>query len=152
MTYQLSVRGSRQLIARIVVVISCLNTSAPVFAQGDLAAAPTRLSLQVTNDTPDGRCRRIATSNPTFVPVSLHRTFHDDFDEHPLSGGKWVSHYAGNVSLPEAFYSGGEVSDLKRKTQSNGRQQIYVGPDYGGRGEVSVRLCPLKSQAGRLAR
>jgi Glycosyl hydrolases family 16 len=151
MTYQLSVHGSRQLIARIVVVISCLNTSAPVFAQGDLAAAPTRLSLQVTNDTPDGRCRRIATSNPTFVPVSLHRTFHDDFDEHPLSGGKWVSHYAGNVSLPESFYSGGEVSDLKRKTKYNGEQQIYVDPDYGGRAMVPLGLDPFKVRDGVLA-
>jgi hypothetical protein len=54
--------------------------------------------------------------------VSLHRTFHDDFDEHPLLSGRWVSHYAGIVSLPESFYAGGEGSDLTRKTKYNGEQ------------------------------
>src|SRR5437667_10235954 len=91
-------------------MIGCLATLAPAFAQEDVKTAPPiRLSLQVTSDPPGERCRRI--EKPDAAPlasVSLHRTFHDDFDEHPLSGGRWVPHYAGGAAWPEARYWGGD--------------------------------------------
>ena len=126
---------------------------APVFAQdGIKVAPPTRLSLQVTSDPPGELCRRIEMPDPkSFVSVSLHRTFHDDFDEHPLMNGKWVPHYAGGVSWPQARYWGGDGSDFKRKTIYNGEQQIYVDPHYGGRSTTPLGLDPFKIRDGVLS-
>src|SRR3954452_16129503 len=88
-----------ELTARIVLVVSCLLASAPVFAQGALKAAPIRLALPVTGDPPREQCRHLEGSAPAAAgSVSLHRTFHDDFDEHPLSNGKWAPHYAGGAA------------------------------------------------------
>ena len=110
---------------KILAIAGFLVTLVPAFAEEDLKTAPIRLTLQVTSDPPGERCRRIdspAASSP-LATVSLHRTFHDDFDEHPLLKGKWVPHYAGGAAWPEARYWGGDGSDFKRKTGSNGEQQ-----------------------------
>jgi len=131
--------GWKNLTPKVLAMIGCLATLAPAFAQEDLKSAPERLNLQVTSDPPGERCRRI--EKPDAAPlasVSLHRTFHDDFDEHPLSAGRWVPHYAGGAAWPEARYWGGDGSDFKRKTTYNGEQQIYVDPRYGGPQAASV--------------
>src|SRR6266487_442102 len=133
-------------------MIGCLATLAPAFAQEDLKTAPIRLTLQVTNDPPAERCRRI--EKPDAAPlasVSLHRTFHDDFDAHPLLGGRWVPHYAGGAAWPEARYWGGDGSDFKRKTSWNGEQQIYVDPRYGGRASIPLGLDPFRVRDGVLS-
>ena len=141
-----------QAIQKLGIAISCLVTFAMAYAQSDLKAAPTRLTLQVTVDPLRGQCRRLDASDP--IPlgsVSLHRTFHDDFDEHPLSSGKWVPHYAGGAAWPEARYWGGDGSDFERKTAYNGEQQIYVDPRYGGRATAPLGLDPFKIQDGVLS-
>jgi beta-glucanase (GH16 family) len=141
-----------KLTPRIAVVIGYIIGFAPVFAQDDIKVAPTRLSLQVASDPPGEGCRRIERPDPrSFVSVSLHRTFHDDFDEHPLSNGKWVPHYAGGAAWPQARYWGGDGSDFKRKTTYNGEQQIYVDPRYGGRATTPLGLDPFKIRNGVLS-
>jgi hypothetical protein len=113
------------LTPRLFITIGFFVTLSPAFAQDNLAEAPMRLSLQVASDPTSLACRRIDASNPApFVPVSMHLTFHDDFNEHPLSNGKWTPHYAGGAAWPEARYWGGDGSDFKRKTTYNGEQQI----------------------------
>jgi beta-glucanase (GH16 family) len=152
MIFHLPVHGSRKLATRIVVAASCLLTVAPAFAQDDLETAPIRLTLPVTADPPGERCRRFETSDAApLASVSLHRTFHDDFDTHPLLNGKWVPHYAGGAAWPEARYWGGDGSDFKRKTTYNGEQQIYVDPRYGGRATTPLGLDPFKIQDGILS-
>jgi beta-glucanase (GH16 family) len=79
------------------------------------------------------------------------RTFHDDFDEHPLSQGRWTPHYVGGAAWPEAKYWGGEGSDFKRKTAWNGEQQIYVDPRYGGRSTTPLGLDPFRVRDGLLS-
>jgi hypothetical protein len=70
-------------------MLACFFTLAPAFAQGDLKTAPLQLLLQITSDTPGERWARSEAWNPApLVTVSLHRTFHDDFDEDPLSSGR----------------------------------------------------------------
>jgi beta-glucanase (GH16 family) len=81
----------------------------------------------------------------------LRRTFNDDFDEHPLSGGRWVPHYAGGAAWPEARYWGGDGSDFKRKDAWNGEQQIYVDPRYGGRAATPLGLDPFRIRNGVLS-
>src|SRR3974390_2679078 len=101
-----------------------LATLAPAFAQDDLRSAPSALSLQSTRLEPGDGCRRFDRRDPAqLAPVSLHRTFHDDFDEHPLKSGKWVPHYSGGAFWPDAQYWGGQGSQLKRQTKPNGEQQ-----------------------------
>ena len=118
--------------------------------QNDLKAAPAQLSLKVVNDPLGDRCRRIEASEPV-VAVSLHQTFHDDFDEHPLAHGRWAPHYAGGAAWPEAQYWGGDGSDFKRKTSYNGEQQIYVDPRYAGRSTTPLGLDPFKIKDGILS-
>jgi beta-glucanase (GH16 family) len=140
------------LTPRALVMIGCLAALAPAFAQGDLRIAPARLSLTVRNEPPDELCRRFDPSDASqLATVSLHRTFHDDFDAHPLSTGKWVPHYAGGAAWPDARYWGGDGSDLKRKDAYNGEQQIYVDPRYGGRSSTPLGLDPFKVRAGILS-
>jgi hypothetical protein len=140
------------LISRALVIIGCLATLAPAFGQEDLKTAPIRLTLQGTADPSGERCRRIdASVSASLASLSLHRTFHDDFEEHPLLSGRWVSHYAGSVSLPESFYLGGEGSDLERKTKYNGEQQIYVDPRYSGRATTPLGLDPFIIRDGILS-
>jgi beta-glucanase (GH16 family) len=140
------------LTPRIAVAIGCMIGFAPVLVQDESKVAPTRLSLQVASDPAGERCRRIEMSDPkSFVSVSLHRTFHDDFDEHPLLNGKWVPHYAGGAAWPQARYWGGDGSDFKRKTAYNGEQQIYVDPRYSGRGTTPLGLDPFKIRDGVLS-
>jgi beta-glucanase (GH16 family) len=140
------------LVARIVVVIGCVVSLAPAFAQGDLKTAPMRLTLPVTGYPAADGCRRIDASDAAaLASVSLHRTFHDDFDEHPLSSGQWVPHYAGGASWPEARYWGGDGSDFRRKTSYNGEQQIYVDPRYAGRTATPLGLDPFRVRDGVLS-
>jgi beta-glucanase (GH16 family) len=132
------------LSSRIFTVIGLLVTIGPVCAQDDLESAPMKLSLQVRRDEPDELCRRVETMDQDGVAtVALHRTFHDDFDEHPLKRG-WVPHYAGGAAWPDARYWGGEGSELKRQTVANGEQQIYVDPRYRGSSTTPLGLDPFK--------
>src|ERR1700733_15093783 len=109
------------------------NAVPPAFADDDLITAPLQLSLPAIRDELGDGCRRVDTIDASrLAPVSLHRTFHDDFDEHPLKSGHWVPHYAGGAAWPDAQYWGGQASQLKRQTKPNGEQQIYVDPRYAG--------------------
>jgi hypothetical protein len=140
-----------RLTPNVLAVAGCLAALVPALAQDDLTSVA-RLTLQATADPIGERCRRIEASQPTsLIPVSLHRTFHDDFDEHPLSKGKWVPHYAGGAAWPAARYWGGDGSDFKRKTAWNGEQQIYVDPRYGGRETTPLGLDPFKIRDGILS-
>lgn len=133
-------------------MVGFFSVLAPDFAQADLATAPMQLSLEVTTDSLSQECRRLQPSDaPSFATVSLHRTFHDDFDEHPLSRGRWAPHYAGGAAYPEARYWGGEGSDFKRKTAWNGEQQIYVDPRYAGRATTPLKLDPFSVRDGLLS-
>src|SRR4051794_12969466 len=152
MSSQQSVIGSTKLAARIMVAAGCLFTVALAVAQDDLKPVPTRLTLPVTVDPPGEGCRRLATADAApLASVSLHRTFHDDFDAHPVLNGKWVPRYAGGAAWPEARYWGGDGSDFRRKTSWNGEQQIYVDPRYGGRGRTPLGPDPFKGQDGILS-
>jgi len=140
------------LTPRALIMIGCLATLAPAFAQDDLRIAAAQLSLTVRNEPPDELCRRLDPSDASqLATLSLHRTFHDDFDAHPLSTGKWVPHYAGGGAWPDARYWGGDGSDLKRKDAYNGEQQIYVDPRYSGRATTPLGLEPFKIRNGILS-
>jgi beta-glucanase (GH16 family) len=134
-----------------IAMVGCLAAFSPAFAQEEHPAGRTRLSLPVASDPAGEKCRAFDASHPHFVTAYMHRTFHDDFNEHPLSRGKWVPHYAGGVAYPEARYWGGEGSDFKRKTNWNGEQQIYVDPRYAGRGTTPLGLDPFKISNGILS-
>ncbi len=136
---------------RSLPVIACLILCSSAPAQEMQRPGPTQLSLMVASDAADERCRRIDVPNTLMTAVPLHRTFHDDFDEHPLSKGKWVPHYAGGAAWPEARYWGGTGSDFKRKTTYNGEQQIYVDPRYSGRGTTPLGLDPFSVEGGVLS-
>lgn len=132
------------MTSTVVAVVLCLASLAPAFAQDEVAIAPA-LSLMVRNEPPDELCRRLDPMGASpLATMSLHRTFHDDFDEHPLSKGRWVPHYAGGAGWPDARYWGGDGSDLKRKDAYNGEQQIYVDPRYSGRATTPLGLNPFK--------
>jgi beta-glucanase (GH16 family) len=133
-------------------MICCAAVLAPAVAQEDFKTAPPKLALQVTTDPATIECRRIEKLDPMSSSfLSLHRTFHDDFDEHPLASGRWVPHYAGGAAWPEARYWGGDGSDFKRKDAWNGEQQIYVDPRYRGRADAPLRLDPFKIHDGVLS-
>jgi beta-glucanase (GH16 family) len=135
-----------------VIAITCCIIVSPAFAQADLASAPMQLTLPVTTGPLGEQCSRVDTPDPAaLASLSLHRTFHDDFDEHPLSKGRWVSHYAGGAAWPEARYWGGDGSDFRRKTSYNGEQQIYVDPRYGGRATTPLGLDPFRVKDGVLS-
>jgi beta-glucanase (GH16 family) len=135
-----------------LTAIGLFFTLAPACAQDLLKAAPAQLSLQVASDPPGERCRHIDASSATPpTPVSMHLTFHDDFNAHPLLSGKWTPHYAGGAAWPEARYWGGDGSDFKRKTAYNGEQQIYVDPRYAGRLTTPLGLDPFKVHDGVLS-
>jgi hypothetical protein len=141
-----------RLKPKILAMAGCLAACVAAQAQDALRTAPASLTLQVSADPIGARCRRIESPDPAAsMPVSLHRTFHDDFDEHPLSKGKWVPHYAGGAAWPQASYWGGDGSDFKRKTAYNGEQQIYVDPRYGGRATTPLGLDPFKVHDGVLS-
>jgi hypothetical protein len=141
-----------ELARNVVAAITCVIGLTPAFANDDLVTAPTQLMLQVTTDGPGETCRRIeAPDSAPLASVSLHRTFHDDFDTHPLKSGRWVPHYAGGAAWPAAQYWGGDGSDFKRKTAWNGEQQIYVDPRYGGRTTTPLGLDPFKIRNGVLS-
>jgi len=109
------------LTLRALVSICALFAAVPAFAQADLAGATAKLTLQVATAMLGEKCRRIeAPDSALLASVSLHRTFHDDFDAHPLLNERWAPYYAGGASWPEARYWGGEGSDFRRKTSYNG--------------------------------
>jgi hypothetical protein len=146
------------MTSKVMAVALCL-AAAPASAQGDLKTAPVRLSLQIVSDKPGERCARSDASDPApLVTVSLHWTFHDDFDEHPLLNGRWVSHYAGAGSRPESLYAGGEGSVLSRKTNTTANSRSMWIPVTKGEGwsrSVSTRsrfemACCRLSRAGYL--
>ena len=138
------------MTTRVLPVIAALMAS-PALAQEMQRPPQTQLSLMVASDPAGEQCRRIDAANTPSTPIALHRTFHDDFDEHPLSHGKWAPHYAGGAAWPEARYWGGDGSDFKRKTAWNGEQQIYVDPRYAGRGSTPLGLDPFKVKDGVLS-
>src|SRR5258708_31396881 len=136
------------LTPRALSLIAWLFATAPVLAQSDPTFAPAQLTLRAPTGMLGDQCRKIETPD-TVVPLSLHRTFHDDFDAHPLSGDRWVPHYAGGAAWPEAQYWGGAGSDFKRKTSWNGEQQIYVDPRYGGPATPPPGPPPFRARGGR---
>ncbi|WP_027544329.1 family 16 glycosylhydrolase [Bradyrhizobium sp. WSM2254] len=135
-----------------LVAISLSAVPALGAVPDDLDDAPGTMSLQVTTDPSTIECRKLETVNPaSLIFLPLRRTFNEDFDEHPLSGGRWVPHYAGGAAWPEARYWGGDGSDFKRKTSANGEQQIYVDPRYSGRTVAPLGLDPFKVKDGVLS-
>ena len=142
--------GISRLRPHALALIGCLFTATPAFAQSDPTLTLPQLTLQVPSGLIGDRCRKIEAADP-LVPVSLRRTFQDDFDVHPLVGARWVPHYAGGAAWPEARYWGGEGSDFKRKTTYNGEQQIYVDPVYAGRATVPLGLDPFRVRNGILS-
>jgi beta-glucanase (GH16 family) len=142
--------GIAKLIAKVLAILGCLMPLAPGFAQDNVNTPPAQITLPVPTAPADEQCRRVEATDRS-SPLSLHRTFHDDFDQHPLSSGKWEPHYAGGAAWPQAQYWGGDGSDLKRKTSYNGEQQIYVDPRYGGRTTTPLGLDPFKIQNGVLS-
>jgi len=137
------------LMLRALVSLGCLFAAVPAFAQADLAGATSKLTLQVATAVLGEKCRRVDAPDPaSLASVSLHRTFHDDFDSHPLLNNRWAPHYAGGAAWPEARYWGGDGSDFRRKTSWNGEQQIYVDPRYGGRETTPLGLDPFKVNDG----
>jgi beta-glucanase (GH16 family) len=145
-----NIAGIAKLIAKVLAIVGCLMPLAPGIAQDNVNTPPAQITLQVPTAPVDEQCRRVEATDLT-SPQSLHRTFHDDFDQHPLSSGKWEPHYAGGAAWPQAQYWGGNGSDLKRKTSYNGEQQIYVDPRYGGRATTPLGLDPFKVQNGVLS-
>jgi beta-glucanase (GH16 family) len=140
------------LISRILVLIGCLAAAAPASAQDILVDAPRLLSLQTTRDAAGEQCRRVDHFDAAeLASVALDRTFHDDFNEHPLAHGRWVPHYAGGAAWPEAQYWGGTGSQLKRQTKPNGEQQIYVDPHYSGLAKQPLGLDPFRVRNGVLS-
>jgi len=88
---------------RVLVSLGSLFAAVPAFAQANLAAATSKLTLQVATAILGEKCRRIEAPDPaSLASVSLHRTFHDDFDNHPLLNNRWAPHYAGGATWPEA--------------------------------------------------
>jgi beta-glucanase (GH16 family) len=139
-------------MTRLLWVIGFAMAIVPALAQERAHKSPTRLVLRVTTDPASDQCRRLDAPDPASIAMlSLHRTFHDDFDVHPLESGKWVSHYAGGAAWPEARYWGGDGSDFKRKDAWNGEQQIYVDPRYGGRQSTPLGLDPFRVRDGVLS-
>ena len=147
---------------KILVMLGCLATVTPAFSQDSrqqdtlkqdiLKPAPRQLTLLSTHDQVSDICRRVDSLDlAQFVPVSLHRTFHDDFDQHPLAHDRWTPHYSGGAAWPEARYWGGDGSELKRQTKYNGEQQIYVDPRYAGRALTPLGLDPFKVHDGVLS-
>jgi beta-glucanase (GH16 family) len=137
---------------KVLAVVLCLASLAPAFAQDEVKIAPAPLSLMVRNEPPDETCRRFEPMDASpLATMSLRRTFNDDFDEHPLSKGRWVPHYAGGASWPDARYWGGDGSDFKRKDAWNGEQQIYVDPRYSGRATTPLGLDPFRVHDGILS-
>jgi hypothetical protein len=140
-----------RVVARVLIVIASVMIALPVAAD-DLTAAPMQLALQIPQLAPGERCVRTDHPDPSSLqPVSLHRTFHDDFDVHPLQSGKWVTHYTGPIVMPESFYAGGQASRPERKSEYNGEQEIYVDPSYEGRGLVPLGLDPFYVRDGVLS-
>jgi len=141
-----------RLLILIGLFVALTPAPIPAQAQVDLSDAPARLSLQVAGDPAGGICRRIEIAEHVpLTQVAMHLTFHDDFNEHPLSAGKWTPHYAGGAAWPDARYWGGDGSDFKRKTSANGEQQIYVDPRYAGRATTPLGLDPFKIHDGVLS-
>ena len=135
-----------------LISICCAFAAVPAFARPISAGATTKLTLQVATAILGEQCRRIEAPEPaSLASVSLHRTFHDDFDAHPLLNQRWAPYYAGGAAWPEARYWGGDGSDFKRKTSYNGEQQIYVDPRYGGRATTPLGLDPFKVSDGVLS-
>jgi len=146
-THRLASSRSAKLLVLIVLV-----AASPALAEDDLTTAQPQLTLIMTHDELGDGCRRIDTIDASqLAPVSLHRTFHDDFDEHPLKSGRWVPHYAGGAAWPEAQYWGGQGSQLKRQTKPNGEQQIYVDPRYAGLSPKPLGLDPFRVHNGVLS-
>jgi beta-glucanase (GH16 family) len=140
------------MTSKIVPVVLCLASLAPALARDQVTMAPARLSLTIRNEPPDELCRRFDPMDTSpLATISLHRTFHDDFDEYPLATGRWVSHYAGGASWPDARYWGGDGSDFKRKDAWNGEQQIYVDPRYRGQAATPLGLDPFSVRHGILS-
>ena len=137
---------------KVLALIGCLVPLTPCLAQEALQFAPVQLSLLATRDPAGEQCRRVDKIDATnLAPVALHRTFHDDFDEHPLKHGTWLPHYSGGAAWPEAQYWGGVRSQLKRQTKYNGEQQIYVDPHYRGLALRPLDLDPFKIRNGVLS-
>jgi hypothetical protein len=133
-------------------LVASMLACTPVFAQDRLQDAPTELSLLATSDAASDTCRRVDKIDPAnLASVSLHRTFHDDFDEHPLKHGQWLPYYSGGAAWPLAQYFGGPRSQLKRQTKYNGEQQIYVDPHYRGLALRALGLDPFRVRGGVLS-
>jgi beta-glucanase (GH16 family) len=144
--------GKGRLSLNVLIMIGFLLAVPAAVAKDDLDPVPIRLTLQIPPDAPDGRCVRIDDSNPLSLnSVTLHRTFHDDFDVHPLQSGRWTPHYEGPISMPEAFYAGGQASKPERKSNYNGEQEIYVDPTYRGEASAPLGLDPFRVHDGILS-
>jgi hypothetical protein len=128
-----------RVAAKVLIAIVSVSVAHPAAAD-DLKIAPLRLTLQVPRLEHRHTCLRTTQTLLCFSEISLHRTFRDDFDMHPLQSGKWVPHYTGPVVMPESFYAGGQASRPERKSKYNGEQEIYVDPSYEGRSRVPLGL------------
>ena len=140
------------MIFKLLAVAGLFGALISGHAARVLKKAPPHLSLQVAGDPAGASCRHIEIAQHVpLIPISMHLTIHDDFNDYPLADGQWTSHYAGGAAWPDARYWGGDGSDFKRKTSANGEQQIYVDSRYAGRGSTPLGLDPFKVKDGVLS-
>jgi hypothetical protein len=146
------------MTSKVMAVALCL-AAAPGSAQGDLKTktAPVRLSLQIVSDKPGERCARSDASDPApLVTVSLHWTFHDDFDEHPLLNGSRTTRAPARCRNRSMQAEKARSSGEKPNTTANSRSMwIPVTKGEGWSRSVSTRsrfemACCRLSRAGYL--
>jgi len=129
---------NRQALLFALTMVSMSASIPYAVAQTDASPAQ-HLSLQQPNDAVSLTCVAVPPGSEATSPVQLQRTFLDHFDTPSLSTSLWQTY----------FYN--DAQELSGRTLSNNAEkQIYVDPNYTGRGSHPLGLNPFHQQNGIL--
>jgi beta-glucanase (GH16 family) len=101
---------------------------------------PPALELRTLTFAGQGTCRPIDNVASATRIVRLSRSFDEPFDRLDLSAPTWTPHFDGGYDWL-----------VKRTLASNREEQIYVDPEYHGRGTVPLGLNPFRISKGVLS-
>lgn len=143
-----SISKTRRLAYAAVVLLSGFAMDASAQKVLTSMSYASQIAIDVPTAAANLICTAIPTGAPT-APLTIKRTFQDNFDSLDLTSNRWSPHYDGGYDDVKKVWLGYDWV-TKRTQPAAHEQQLYVDSNYKGTNKTSLGLNPFLIDDGYL--